>query len=286
MDPQFETVQLEGDSSIRSLHFGCDAFQNDHTWHYHEECELSFIVKGRGTRFVGDSVEPFGPGDLVFLGPNLPHCWVSDNDHRDNEMQVLQFHLNCLGDEFFQTPEAHLVRKMIAQGARGIHFIGADRDQIVELLNSVENSSGLQRLATFLQLLDKLSRSDATTLLTSDVFETDRSQFHSARLHKVMVFVRDNLNKEIKQTDVAELVSMTPQSFSRFFKASTGRTFVSFVNLMRITEACRLLTSGEQDIMDIAYQCGYANLSNFNRRFAEIKHLTPSEYRRQHQALQ
>ena len=121
--------------------------------------------------------------------------------------------------------------------------------------------------------------------LTSELYVNDTRDFHGGRMGKVMAYVKENLREDIKQSDVAELVAMTPQGFSRFFRATTGRTFVSFVNVMRIMEACRLLVNTDEDIIDIAFKCGYANLSNFNRRFAELKNTTPREYRAQHSRL-
>ncbi|NIB39941.1 helix-turn-helix transcriptional regulator [Pseudomaricurvus alkylphenolicus] len=285
MDPTFETVQLDGNDSIRSLHFQCEAFQQDHSWHYHPQCELAHIVRGAGTRYVGDSVETFQPGDLVFIGPNIPHCWVSDPDQHNNEMQVLQFDPACLGNDFLRLPEASPLAGLLQQAKRGLHFDGGQLNPILDLLTQIEQQRGLYRLSLFVQLLDQLCQATGTSPLTSEVYVVDNSQFHSARLNKVMDYLKRNLQEEIKQTDVADLVHMTPQSFSRFFRATTGRTFVSFVNLMRITEACRQLASSDDDIMDIAFRCGYANLSNFNRRFVEIKQVTPSEYRRQQRQL-
>ena len=130
-----------------------------------------------------------------------------------------------------------------------------------------------------------LCRSDEVETLTSKLFVNDTQDFHGGRIRKVLDYVKANLREDIKQSEVADIVAMTPQGFSRFFRATTGRTFVSFVNVMRIMEACRLLASTDEDIINIAFQCGYSNLSNFNRRFAELKQTTPSEYRLQHSRL-
>lgn len=285
MDPKLETVQLEGNNSIRFLHFQCEAFQQNHSWHYHPECELSYLVKGSGTRFVGDSVERFAAGDLVFIGPHIPHCWVSDDGEADNEMLVLQFNVECLGGDFLKVPEASPLEGLLQEAKRGIRYFSEANRVIKVLLQKIETHQGLYRISLFIQLLDALCRAQDKSPLTSQLYVVDNSQFHSGRLNRVMDYVKKHLADNIKQTDVAAWVNMTPQSFSRFFRATTGRTFVSFVNLMRINEACRQLACGGDDIMDIAFRCGYANLSNFNRRFSEIKQLTPSEYRRQQRLI-
>ena len=127
---------------------------------------------------------------------------------------------------------------------------------------------------------------DHSQPLTSELYQIDTSEFHGGRMTRVVDYVTAHLGEEIKQTDVAQALGMNPQSFSRFFKTTTGRTFVSFVNVMRIMEACRLLVNTDQDITEIAYNSGYGNLSNFNRHFRDLKQTTPREYREMHRQLE
>ncbi len=290
MDPQFEAVELEGDSVIKAFEVTCPILQKDHVWHYHPECELTYVARGEGMRFIGDSVQQFGPGDLVFAGPRLPHCWTNEDennsDQQRNHLHVLQFKEDCLGPEFLISPDAKALVELIERGKRGLRFFGDSAECVAEEMLGLQQQSGLERLSTFVRLLDMLTKSAEVEVLTSELFVNDTRDFHGGRIGKVMEYVKTNLRDDIKQSEVAELVAMTPQGFSRFFRATTGRTFVSFVNVMRIMEACRLLVNTDEDIIDIAFQCGYANLSNFNRRFSELKHTTPRDYRTQHSKLQ
>lgn len=289
MGPQYEAVELEGDSVIKAFEVSCPVLQDNHVWHYHPECELLYVVRGRGTRFIGDSVQSFSPGDLVFAGPRLPHCWANEDTDSDdperNCLRVIQFKEDCLGSEFLISPDARSLADLIERGKRGLHFTGSVVEQVGADMGMLQQQAGLERLSTFVDILNKLTKASEVTSLTSELFVNDRRDFHGGRMSKVMAYVEDNLREDIKQSDVAELVEMTPQGFSRFFRATTGRTFVSFVNVMRIMEACRLLMNTDEDIIDIAFQCGYANLSNFNRRFSELKQTTPRNYRRQHSRL-
>jgi AraC-like DNA-binding protein len=289
MDPQYEAVELEGNSALKSFSVRCAVLQNDHVWHYHPECELTYVLRGEGTRFVGDDVENFQAGDLIFCSPNLPHCWTnvdlnSANPLR-NDLLVLQFKPDCLGSDFLISPDAKSLVRMIERGKRGLKFSGTVVKEAAEALEKLQSESGLKRLTTFVHILDLLADASDVKELSSSLYVTDTRDFHGGRMKLVTDYVKENLRDDIKQSDVAELVSMTPQGFSRFFRATTGRTFVSFVNVMRIMEACRMLINTEDDIIDVAFQCGYANLSNFNRRFAELKNTTPSEYRYQHSRL-
>ncbi len=289
MDPQFEAVELEGDSVIKAFPVRCALLQENHGWHYHPECELTYVIQGEGTRFIGDSVQHFGAGDLVFAGPNLPHCWINDDkdieDPNRNDLMVLQFKPDCFGPDFLTSPDAQALDKLFTYARRGLKFSGVGVQEIAELLHQLQHEAGLSRLTVFLHLLDLLSKSTEVETLTSELYVTDTTEFHGGRMGKVMDYLKVNLAADITQSDVADLVAMTPQGFSRFFRATTGRTFVSFVNVMRIMEACRLLVNTDRDIIDIAFECGYANLSNFNRRFSELKNTTPREYRNQQSRL-
>ena len=285
MNPELETVELDGGHSIKMSHYQCSAFQDDHSWHFHPECEISYIVKGAGTRFVGDSVEHFSAGDVVLVGPNVPHCWVSEEGETQNEMIVLQFSPLCLGQSFLDMPEAKSLNALLQQAKRGVLISSQQSGVIKSCLDDIESSDGLIRLSHFIRLLHTMSTDDAVTYLASELYIADISEFHGGRLEKVMRYVKENLSQDIKQTEVAEVVCMTPQSFSRFFRATTGRTFVAFVNVLRISEASKLLVNTNHDITEIAFECGYSNVSNFNRRFSEIKKCTPSEYRKRHAVL-
>ncbi len=282
MKPLFEAVHLD-DKSIRVLHYQCQAFQDEHSWHYHPEYELSYIVRGEGTRFLGDSVDVYHAGDLVFLGPDIPHCWTSNAGHREGpcEMIVVQFRAECLGEGFLQIPEAQSLRSLLTNARRGIHYTGRGVEVIRRLMERLIDADGLYRIAVFIELLHGLGEEKNGELLMDETHMIDDDSFQEDRMSRVINHVISHLSSDIRQTEVADLLGMTPQGFSRFFKATTGRTFVSFVNRMRITEACRLLASTRDDILTISLQCGYSNLSNFNRRFSALKGTTPSQYRRQ-----
>jgi AraC-like DNA-binding protein/mannose-6-phosphate isomerase-like protein (cupin superfamily) len=287
MKPAFETVQLEDHSSIRVLHFQCEQFQDDHGWHYHPEYELSYIIQGEGTRFIGDSIENYTTGDLVIVGPDIPHCWTTGENKSGKacEMIAIQFPENCLGESFNQIPEARHFMSFLKKTHKGVCFSPASSSKYHEKLLAISKASGLQLISLFLELFDLLSTTDEFKFLISENYINDNQLAQDERMKKIITYISENLSADIKQSDLAELLDMTPQSFSRFFKTNTGRTFVSFVNMMRIAQACKLLTNSEKDILGISLDCGYSNLSNFNRRFAELKNITPSQYRAQYKKL-
>jgi AraC-like DNA-binding protein len=283
-DARLETVQTDSESSFRCLQFSCDDLSADHTWHYHREFELTWVVRSQGTRFVGDSIERYSAGDLVLVGPNLPHCWQNDT-HTANpesaELIVVQF---CESDlhGFFGLPETREIARLLADAAGGLQFEGPTAAAIGQCLRAMATLQGLERLLRLLTVLNLLARSpDCKQLATSNYrLHNDVTPVNRHRIEIVHRYVRENLELEISQAEIAERLGMRAPSFSRFFRAATGQTFVDFVNILRVHKACRLLGVRSVSITDVAMDCGYRNISNFNRRFREIKHMSPSEYRR------
>jgi AraC-like DNA-binding protein/mannose-6-phosphate isomerase-like protein (cupin superfamily) len=285
LDPQFEAVQADTESSFRCLHFLSEDLSTDHTWHYHPEFELTWLIHSQGTRFVGDSIERYSPGDLVLVGPNLPHCWQNDRhapNHETAELVVVQFWENYLGDLLSRLPESKGIMQLCEDAACGLHFFGPTVQAVGPLLHALVAQKGLDRLLRLLDILNLLSKStDRRQLAAKDYhLHNDITPVNRHRIEIVHRYVRENLDLEISQAEVAERLGMTASSFSRFFRAATGRNFVDFVNILRVHKACRLLGSNSNaSITEIAMECGYRNLSNFNRQFRALKHPRPQRAR-------
>lgn len=282
MEPRFEAVQSDTDSSFRCLSFSCESFAVDHAWHYHPEFELTWIAQSKGTRFVGDSIQRYAPGDLVLVGPNMPHCWHDDSAADATEqpkLVIVQFKPDCLGSDFFFTQEAANAAALLKKAALGVSFPLDTSARVGPLLRELSASSGLHRLARLLDVLEVLSQSPSTSLATQEfLFNNEVSAANRRRFAQVYRYIRENLAGDISQAEIAAKLSMSSPTFSRFFKVATGKTFVVFVNTLRIHEACRLLGSAQSSITDIAMACGFNNISNFNRQFLALKGMNPTEY--------
>ncbi|TQV80104.1 AraC family transcriptional regulator [Exilibacterium tricleocarpae] len=285
MDPKFEAIESDANSSFRCHHFYCTSFADDHTWHYHPEYELTWIIQSSGTRFVGDSIEHFSPDDLVLVGPNLPHCWYNDLIPRTpdshTETMVVQFRKDFLGHDFLRLPESVPIKYLLERAKNGIAIEADTAVKIRKLLRDMLAAGSLERMIILLQILHALASSKDIRTLTSEKYhlENDINPLNRSRIERIHKYVREHIGEEISQTEIAKLAALTPPAFSRFFKKATGLTFVKFVNLLRINEACRLLVIDEMEITEIAYACGYNNISNFNRQFLSIKGLNPSDYK-------
>lgn len=255
-------------------------------WHYHPEYELVLVTKSTGRRMVGDNIENFKEGDLVFMGSLLPHVWVNDAKFLQGDADylaeaiVLHFTLDFLGENIMEIPEMEGFRKFLHLSNRGIQIQGKARDEINTVMVKMLNMNGLQRLSSLLSIFDILSNAVEVNLLASPGFIETMKHKKSDRLNKIIEYVTQNFDEDINLTEVATMMNMGVTTFCNFFKENYRMTFVEYINSVRIGHACKLLFENDQTIADVAYECGYNSLANFNRQFKKYKNINPSEYKR------
>jgi AraC-like DNA-binding protein len=259
----------------------------DTPFHFHPECELVYTTSGTGKRIIGDSVEVFGPGDMVFLGPNIPHVWYSDTGHyqKDANLQskafVLYFSKDIFGDRFYHLEASQVWKEFFKKAERGLTIHGSHRDKIASLLEKMIDEEGFKKIVYFLEILQQLTEAQDSQPLASISYKNSYDTRDNHKIDEVFLYLNKNFMRDITMPEVAALCHMTPQSFCRFFKNRTKSTFVDFLNDIRISHARKLLIeSEEQTIAEIAYLSGYKNLSNFNKLFKIKTKLTPREYKR------
>ncbi len=255
-------------------------------WHFHPEYELTHIQRSRGRRLVGDSVENYRDGDLVLLGPNLPHTWQSEDfaggRRARHRAVVIQFTGSFLGEHFFERPELKPVADLLERSQRGLQITGRTRDRSAEGMLAMRKLEGFDRLMGLLGILDLLARGkgDVRTICSSRAARApDPSR--QRRLDRVFGYLHESYTEAISQPEAARVLNMTPSGFSRFFRKTTGKTFVEYLGELRVSHACNLLVDTDLSILQIALRSGFNNLSNFNRRFLKLKGMTPREYRTQ-----
>lgn len=253
-------------------------------WHFHPELEITLTLKARGHRMIGDNIMTLAPGDLVMIGGNLPHVWHQDQGFRKSpdaaHSLVIQFRADFLGREFLSKPELLSVRRLFERADRGLLISGRTRGAASEMIHRIMRTSGLARLTLLLEMLDLISRSRDLKPICSPGFFPQVAMADQDRMARVFRHIHDHLAQEIDRDHLAQLAGLSAGAFSRFFKTRTGKTVPRFVNELRIGLACRLLTEGHRKISAIAMDCGYGNLSNFNRQFLRMMKSTPLEFRR------
>lgn len=281
MKPIFQRLTAEPEEgfafkAFRSSGFNCP-------WHVHPEYELILVLQGCGYRIVGDNIAALGPGDLVFVGPRLPHIWQEEPKDAKQKVRMLliQFEAKFLGETLLGLPALEPIRRMLLSAARGLHVVGPTRKKISAVMQQMTRSKGFERLLQFLDILGLLANSKGCRPLASPNFTSNLELFEQERMDHVFQFLTSRIDEAVRIADAARLVHLSEGAFSRFFRAHTGKTFPEFVNALRIGRACRLLTETERNITEVAYACGFTNLSNFNRQFLRLKALSPREFRRQ-----
>jgi AraC-like DNA-binding protein len=256
----------------------------DYPWHYHPEYEIIFVEKSYGIRLMGNHAGNFSDGDLMFIGSNLPHVWKNDDDfYQDNkdlmvDVYVIQFREDALRDGFFDLPEFIHIKKLFLLGQRGILITGKEHHELADLIKKVYTSSGIDRLIVFLKTLDMFAKATGYELLSSPGYTNLYNFSDTERINKIMNFLMENYNKEIKMNEIAGLVNLNISSFCRYFRSRTHKTCSQFVNEIRIAHACKLLINRNMTISEICYETGYNNISHFNRQFKLITSLTAREY--------
>lgn len=272
---------------VRTLH----APHFDPHLHYHPEYQLFVVTSGTGTRFVGDRVERFGPGDLVLIGPNLPHVWRSDEAYFQRgsalttEGTVVYFRDVVVRDELLETHEGIRLRQLLERSANGLSFHGATCTRVAPMLRALEGVDGFARILRLLEILDVLSLSDEYEVLSRFHFPSPAHPRHHDRMDRVYSHLMGRFAEPVRLAEVARIAGMTETAFCRYFREHTNRTFTRFVAELRVGYACRLLAEEEMPVMRVGIACGYPTLSNFNRQFRELVALTPKQYRQRYGAL-
>lgn len=286
MKAQFQKLLINGGLSFISKQLDLPRFDSE--YHFHPEYELKYVIQSKGKRFVGDSVENFQEGDLVLVGPNIPHYWKNDPvyyevDDLKASAFLIMFSEECLGIEFFSLPEMSPVKELLYKAKGGICFPGAHKSDIPIKMNHLISCEGPLRIMVMLDILFELSKAETHPLLTetfvAEVSILNYSDRSVGRLKKVHEYVIANFHNKIQIQDVAEIANMTTHAFCKYFKKSTKKTFMTFLKELRVCHAKKLLIENKQAISDICFAAGFDNLSNFNRQFKAITIMTPNEFR-------
>ncbi len=255
-------------------------------WHYHPEYELTWIIRGHGTRVVGDQVGDFQDGDLVLLGPHLPHTWSSHpapagtvENEGDHEAWVLQFSRTFPGDAILKSIEGRSMTALLERSCRGVRFRnGPDPDMKKRMLHAVRHE-GMERILTLIDILNQLSVRDDVDILASESPAESKVSDGTHPIDRIYAYIHEHCTESLSVDRLAEQFRMSASTLHRTLKKATGRTLTELVNELRINRACGLLLQGEGRISEVCYQCGFQNLSYFNRRFREHRGITPRAYR-------
>lgn len=264
---------------LKSPHF------NPH-WHFHPEFQISYIIKGQGTRFIGDHVQTFKEGDLVLTPPNLPHLWRSEsqyfrkNNGLSTQAMVIYFDQDLMSPKLLDREEFYALKKLVENASRGIEFNGKTSATVYRLMRKIEPTKGFRRIIKLLEIMEVMANSEEYNLLSSPGYTKVFKSNDAEQMKLVYDYVMTRFTAKIELQNVADLLNMTTTSFCRYFKPRANKTFTRFVNEIRIGHARKLLLEDNFNISQISYECGFNTLSNFNRQFKAIVEMSPHEYRK------
>lgn len=252
--------------------------------HYHPELQLIYIIEGAGDFFVGDSITPFEAGDLFLIGSNQSHILKSDSEYfeddctKNSRSVSIFFKRDSLGEGFFDISETISMRDLINRSERCIKFHPEISHYFGKKMKDLLNRTGFKRFLEILSILNGLSESEEYSYLTSVTHTQPPSDKDSERINNVINYILNNYENDISLKDISEVANYSKPAFCRFFKQRTRKTFSTFLNEVRVSQACKLLRKSNMNISRICYESGYNNVSNFNRQFKKLTGHTPRSY--------
>ncbi|MBN2194794.1 MAG: helix-turn-helix domain-containing protein [Polyangiaceae bacterium] len=279
--PRREDVPADATTSITVRKVTQTRF--DYPWHFHPEIELNLTVSGRGMRYVGDSIEPFEPGEVTLIAGGTPHAWLSYPGPEGTDAGIIvQFSLGAFGRDFLELPATRPIGRLLERAAHGLLFLGEARAMAArDLIRLAESDlSSLKRLTLLLTILATLADRPEHRTLSVGAGQGGAIARDATRAGRVMSYLNDHSAARLSQREIARLVGMAPGTFSRFFTRQFGRPFVNYLAEVRVGNACRLLLDDDLGVAEVAYRVGFNNLANFNRHFRKMKGITPTGYRK------
>jgi AraC-like DNA-binding protein len=256
-------------------------------WHYHPEVELIYFKKGTGTQFVGDNIKRFRPGDVILIGTQLPHYWRFDDVYFEKEsratadVRVAHFSENFWGDKFLSLPENQHIKAVLEKGKRGIQITGKVKKDVSEILDKLLYTQGSQRIMLLMEALEMIGSSNQIVQLSSIGFKNNFEEPEKNRINAIYEYSINNFRRRIQLEEIAEVARISPNSFCRYFKSRTSKTYTQFIIELKVGHACKLLIENELSIKQICYESGFNNFAGFHKYFKQLTGKSPLIYQKE-----
>lgn len=257
---------------------------NNH-WHYHPEVEFIYFRNGNGTQFIGDSIKHFQSGDIVLVGSFLPHYWRFDDIYFESganacaDVSVIHFKEDFWGEHFINLPENKILKSTLECAKRGIQVKGKVKLQIRALFDALTNAEGPAKIILLMEALIAAGHC-RTEQISSMVFQHNFEDLDKDRINAIYDYSLANFKNPIKLEQIAEIANISPNSFCRFFKSRTRKTYTQFINEIRIGNACKLLIENKINIKQVCYESGFNNFASFHKFFKSITGKSPLSYQK------
>lgn len=245
-------------------------------WHFHPEIEICYTKKSSGRRFAGNQISDYQENDLVMFGSNLPHGFTTDVF---SSQVVIQMNTDFLGKEFIDSPELHAIKVLFYHAKHGLEFRGSSKKKAIKIIEKLVDSEGMYQLLYLLKLLQVLADAKNVIRICSEEYALDFNVAQLGRIKIVYDHIMDNFREEVRIKEISDKLNISEAAFYKFIKKHTKKTYTQIINEFRINYATKLLMNSDKTIAQICFECGYNNLSYFNRKFKVIMHKTPHEFR-------
>lgn len=252
-------------------------------WHHHPEIELFLIRGGKGLQIVGDKTSTITEScHMIITGSYLPHTLVYNNGSSGREVEAIVVHFNpqMFGQVFLDMPEMNQIKELLEKTTFGLEIKGATLERMEKMMFELHEADYATRLILLLRLLHTIAREKEYDVIASTGFAGDFSKRDNSRINKIYQFTFDNFQRGITIDEIASQLHLSKESFCRYFKLKTGKTYIEFLMEVRIGHACKLLMENEMNVAEVCFACGYNNASNFHHQFKAIKGKTPFQYQR------
>lgn len=264
-----------------------DLFPVNNRWHYHAELEFIHIKKGEGTKFIGDSISRFKSGDVVLVGKDLPHYWrfdevtIDDHGKTNTDVRVAHFTENFWGEQFLNLPENNNLKTILEKAKRGLQITGKAKQVDAEILDQLLTSEGSQRIILLIEALTAVANCKQLISLSSMGFKPDFVESENDRINAIYDYSIKNFKNRIQLEEIAEVANISPNSFCRYFKSRTRKTYSQFLIELRVGHACKLLIENKECIKRLCYESGFNNFTSFHKYFKQITGKSPLIYQKE-----
>jgi len=256
-------------------------------FHFHDLCEMNYVVESFGKTIVGDNISNFSSGDLVLMSSNLPHIWYNDPSYfKEENLASAKAIVTYFNPDFLigltnDSQYSLQIKSLLEKAKRGIRFFGETRRNAISKLNDIVDKKGLEKVIHFLDIVNLFLESKEYECLASIGYRHSFNEKDTERMNNVYQYLIKNFTDPISLSQIASVANLTPPAFCNFFKKRTQKSFSEFLNELRVGHACKLLHNQELTIADVCFQSGYQNMTNFNNFFKKITKKTPTQYRKE-----
>jgi len=284
LKPKFLSSNRPTDDAISIVYYEDHYFLNP--LHYHKELELAYIIEGYGTRYVGNSIKSYQKGDLVLVGEELTHVWKCDDAFykEDTELLtkaiILKFYPDFAGKDFLQMPYCYPINKVLEKASGGLHITGDTNTAISAILFKMLDQSPLEQIASLIQILNLISKSDQVAILSNFDLHKSSNPKEKDRMNKIIQHTMLNFKKSISLDEISNVANLSKSAFCRYFKNTVKKSYNDFLYEVRVEFASRMLLETDIGIMQICYESGFNNPSAFSQIFKKVKGMTPNQYRK------